>query len=85
MYKLVETVQIADQKKMPFSVTVQQVSSTVVVTRRININVAQYKIALIPGLLWEIRVICLIAFLFIWGDIMKMSRCQLWKQYCLRN
>lgn len=85
MYKLVETVKIADQKKMPFSVTVQQVSSTFAVTRRININVAQYKIALIPGLLWEIRVSCLIAFLFIWGDIMKMYRCQLWKQYCLRN
>ncbi|XP_017309111.2 IgGFc-binding protein isoform X2 [Ictalurus punctatus] len=56
VYKLVETVKIADQKKMPFSVTVQQVSSTFAVTRRININVAQYKIALIPGLLWEIRV-----------------------------
>lgn len=56
MYKLVETVQTSDQKTMPFSVTVQQISSTVVVTRRIDIVVNQYKIALIPGLVWEIRV-----------------------------
>lgn len=65
MYKLVEAVQIANQKMMPFSVTVQQVSSAVVVTRRINIAIAQYKIAMIPGLVWEIRVICLNASLFI--------------------
>lgn len=57
VYTLVETVQNITQK-MPFSVTVQQVSSTVVVTRRINIVIAQYKIALLPGLQWEIRVIC---------------------------
>lgn len=57
VYTLVETVQNISQK-MPFSVTVQQVSSTVVVTRRINIVIAQYKIALLPGLQWEIRVIC---------------------------
>ncbi|XP_026780753.3 IgGFc-binding protein isoform X1 [Pangasianodon hypophthalmus] len=56
VYKLVETVQTAIQTKMPFSVTVQQVSSAIVITRRINIVIAQYKIALIPGLLWEIRV-----------------------------
>ncbi|KAM9436504.1 IgGFc-binding protein [Clarias gariepinus] len=56
VYKLVEAVQIANQKMMPFSVTVQQVSSAVVVTRRINIAIAQYKIAMIPGLVWEIRV-----------------------------
>ncbi|KAI5092346.1 IgGFc-binding protein isoform X3 [Silurus meridionalis] len=56
VYKLVETVPNATQIRMPFSVTVQQVSTTVVITRRINIAIAQYNIALIPGLLWEIRV-----------------------------
>lgn len=55
-YTLVETVQTASQN-IPFSVTVQQVSSAIVVTRRINIVVGQYKIALNPGLPWEIRVI----------------------------
>lgn len=64
MYTLVKTVQTADQKKMPFSVTVQQLS-TVVVKRRINIAINQYRIDLIPGLLWEIRVICYFKFNFI--------------------
>lgn len=63
LYTLVKTVLTKDQR-MQFSVTVQQVSSTVVVTRRINIVIGQYKIDLIPGLQWEIRVIYLIPFLF---------------------
>lgn len=63
VYKMVEMVQI-DQKRIPFCVSVQQLSSLAetVVTREINIVVAEYKISLIPGLLWEIRVICLTHF-----------------------
>lgn len=62
VYKLVETVKTVDQNKMPFSVTVQQISSTIMVKRRIDIVVNQYKITLIPDLQWEIRVTYLIAF-----------------------
>lgn len=59
LYTMVKTI-LTDQK-MHFSVTVQQVS-TVVVTRRINIVIGQYRFDMIPGLQWAIRVICLIAF-----------------------
>ncbi|XP_060756598.1 IgGFc-binding protein-like [Neoarius graeffei] len=63
LYRLVETVQTADVKIIPFSVTVQEVSSDIVVTRRININLDDYMIALIPGHPWEIRVDDVKAFL----------------------
>ncbi|XP_062841259.1 IgGFc-binding protein-like [Trichomycterus rosablanca] len=58
IYKLVEMGQTGDMKKIPFSVMVQQISSAidVMVTRRVDIVVAQYKIALIPGLLWKIKL-----------------------------
>ncbi|XP_076869232.1 IgGFc-binding protein isoform X2 [Brachyhypopomus gauderio] len=47
-----------DKRNVPFSVTVQQLSSAkeAVVTRRIDIEVAGYHISLLPRVLWEIRV-----------------------------
>uniref|UniRef100_A0A3B4EHN3 VWFD domain-containing protein n=1 Tax=Pygocentrus nattereri TaxID=42514 RepID=A0A3B4EHN3_PYGNA len=58
VYRMVEIIQIGDQKQIPFSVSVQQLSSLgeAMITRKIDIVVATYKITLIPGLLWEIRV-----------------------------
>ncbi|XP_060756261.1 IgGFc-binding protein-like isoform X2 [Neoarius graeffei] len=56
VYRLVETVQTEDQKLMPFNVTVQELSSDIVVTRRLNIDIDNYMIGLIPGHPWEIRV-----------------------------
>ncbi|KAL7840269.1 hypothetical protein AOLI_G00255920 [Acnodon oligacanthus] len=58
VYRMVEIIQTGDQKQIPFSVSVQQLSSlgAAVITRKIDIIVAAYKITLIPGLLWEIRV-----------------------------
>ncbi|XP_066518523.1 IgGFc-binding protein [Hoplias malabaricus] len=58
VYRMVEMVQTADQKRIPFSVSVQQQSSIgeAVITRKINIVVAEYNIEMLPGLLWEIRV-----------------------------
>ncbi|XP_026887459.2 IgGFc-binding protein [Electrophorus electricus] len=56
VYRLVEVVLSKDQKKVPFSVTVQSSAKETVVTRRIDVVVAEYHISLLPGLLWEIRV-----------------------------
>ncbi|KAI4893837.1 hypothetical protein NFI96_020826 [Prochilodus magdalenae] len=58
VYTMVETIQSEDQKRIPFSVSVQQLSSPeeALITRKVNIEVAGYEIELIPGLPWEIRV-----------------------------
>ncbi|XP_049323399.1 IgGFc-binding protein [Astyanax mexicanus] len=58
VYRMVEMVQIVDLKRTPFSVSVQQLSALgeVIVTRKVNVVIDGYSIALLPGLLWEIRV-----------------------------
>ncbi|XP_067294460.1 IgGFc-binding protein [Pseudorasbora parva] len=53
-YRLAETAQIKDMNS--FSVLVKQQSSAIVFTRRVEIQIKQSTITLLPGHIWEVQV-----------------------------
>ncbi|XP_051955226.1 IgGFc-binding protein [Xyrauchen texanus] len=57
-YRMAETAQKKNEEITSFRVLVKQLSSSEekVITRRVDIQIDQYKISLLPGYIWEIQV-----------------------------